>query len=140
MTDPITRHTELTQLLRERRRQLQEEVRANIREGRTDHTKEVGDLVEESDAHIQGDLDFALLQMRAETLERVDEALLQLDRGLYGVCVECGEAIAERRLRAMPFAVRCQSCETRREEAAAPEHLRTQRQDGQSLFRESLAL
>jgi RNA polymerase-binding transcription factor DksA len=35
----------------------------------------------------------------------------------YGACLECTAEIPERRLRALPFAVRCRSCEERREDA-----------------------
>jgi DnaK suppressor protein len=42
--------------------------------------------------------------MRADTLARVDEALVRLDAGKYGSCVECDGEISERRLRALPFA------------------------------------
>ena len=52
-----------------------------------------------------------LLQMSAETLARIDAALRRLDVGQYGFCAECAKEIAERRLRALPFAVRCQACE-----------------------------
>jgi hypothetical protein len=43
------------------------EVRHGIRDGCTDRLKPGGDDVDCSDAHSQGDLDLALLQMRAET-------------------------------------------------------------------------
>jgi RNA polymerase-binding transcription factor DksA len=42
--------------------------------------------------------------------------LVRLDAGKYGVCFECEDEISERRLRALPFAVRCQACEERREQ------------------------
>jgi DnaK suppressor protein len=76
-----------------------------------------GDDVERVAAGSQGDLDSALLQMRAETLTRIDAALGRLDAWKYGSCAECGDEITERRLRALPFAVRCQACEEKREEA-----------------------
>jgi RNA polymerase-binding transcription factor DksA len=49
--------------------------------------------------------------MRAETLVRIDAAHRRLDVGQYGFCAEFAKAIAERRLRALPFVVRCQACE-----------------------------
>jgi RNA polymerase-binding transcription factor len=55
--------------------------------------------------------------MQSETLGRIDAALARLDAGGYGQCVECDSEIATRRLRALPFAVRCQGCEERREES-----------------------
>ena len=38
-------------------------------------------------------------------------ALTRLAEGTYGYCYECGDEIAERRLRALPFAARCKRCE-----------------------------
>jgi len=59
----------------------------------------------------QDELEFALLQMKADTLSRIDAALRRLDEGSYGDCFQCGDEIAEARLRALPFAVRCKCCE-----------------------------
>ena len=53
--------------------------------------------------------------MRADTATRIDAALARLDAGKYGSCFDCERDIAERRLRALPFAVRCQGCEEQRE-------------------------
>jgi DnaK suppressor protein len=50
-------------------------------------------------------------------LIRVDEALLRLDAGEYGSCSECAGESAQRRLRALPFAVRCEACEEKHEQA-----------------------
>ncbi len=116
MTETTIRNTDLRHMLSARRREVQDEVQSHIRNGRTSRPIEVGDDLEHSDADIQGDLDCALLQMRAETLTRIDEALERIDGGQYGSCWECGRGISERRLRALPFAVRCQVCEERREQ------------------------
>jgi DnaK suppressor protein len=116
MTDTATRNADLRYMLEMRRREVRDEVHSRIRDGRTDRTTEVRDELEHSDADIQGDIEFALLQMKAETLIRIDEALVRLDAGQYGSCRECGSGISEQRLRALPFAVRCQACEARREQ------------------------
>jgi DnaK suppressor protein len=116
MTDTATRNADLRQMLAERRRAIQDEVHTRIRDGRADRPHEVRDDLEDSDADIQGDLDLALLQMKAGTLVRIEEALVRLDAGKYGSCFECADEISEKRLRALPFAVRCQRCEERREE------------------------
>ena len=52
------------------------------------------------------DLEFAPIQMKAETLDQINQALSRLDEGAYGYCLECGEEIPELRLRALPFAIR----------------------------------
>ncbi len=48
-------------------------------------------------------------------LPAVDAALEQLDRGRYGRCVDCDEAIAPRRLAIRPTAIRCTRCQTGQE-------------------------
>jgi DnaK suppressor protein len=116
MTENTIRNAHLSHMLRERRREMQDDVQSRIRDGRTDRPSEVRDDLEHSDADIQGDIELALLRMRAETLTRIDEALVRLDAGKYGICFKCESEIPERRLRALPFAVRCQACEERREE------------------------
>jgi RNA polymerase-binding transcription factor len=134
MTDTTVRHAELRQMLSERRREMLGKVQSRIRDGRSDRPNEVRDDLENSDADIQGDIEFALLQARAETLARIDEALLRLDAGEYGSCAACDGEISERRLRALPVAVRCQTCEERREEVEQRARQRTQRRGGLSLF------
>jgi DnaK suppressor protein len=116
MTDITLRNADLRQMLSERRRALQDEVQARIRDRRTDGPGDVRDDLEHSDAHTQGDIELALIQLRTQTLARIDEALSRLDAGEYGACADCSGDISDRRLRALPFAVRCQACEARREQ------------------------
>jgi RNA polymerase-binding transcription factor DksA len=113
---------------------MQNDVQSRIRGGRTDRPDEVRDDLEVSDADTQGDLEFALLQMRSETMTRIDEALVRLDAGKYGSCFECEGEISERRLRALPFAVRCQACEERREKEQGHARQLAQRRSSLSLF------
>jgi DnaK suppressor protein len=114
-----SRYAELKQMLEERRREIEAEVQGRMRGVRAEGAKlsEVLDDVESSEVDIQDDLEFALIQMKSETLSRVTDALSRLEQGDYGYCFECGEEIAEKRLRALPFAVRCKDCEEAREVA-----------------------
>jgi DnaK suppressor protein len=134
MTNIAARNAELKQMLTKLRHDMKNDVEGRIRDGRTDRPNEVRDDLEHSDADIQGDIEFALLQMRAETLGRVDEALVRLEAGEYGSCFECAEEISERRLRALPFAVRCQACEEKREREQGRVRQLAQRRGGFSLF------
>ena len=97
-------------------------------------TTEVLDAVESSEADIQEDIELALIQMKAETLNKINEALTRLEEGAYGNCFECGEEIAHPRLRALPFAVRCRDCEEARENAQKRERMASQRGSSSALF------
>ncbi len=53
---------------------------------------------------------------RREILQ-IDAALSRLDAGEYGVCADCDQEIDPRRLKALPYALLCAECATRRERA-----------------------
>ena len=106
----------LAELLTAHRREIDSAVDGRIRDGRHRQPKEVGDIGEDSATLNQDDLEMSLLQMRADTVNRIDDALARLAAHQYGACAVCGLEISERRLRALPFAVRCKRCEDRREE------------------------
>ena len=134
-----SRYTELKQMLLERRREIQAEVQGKMRGVREEGTwggklNEVLDAVESAEADIQEDLEFALVQMKSETLNKVNDALVRLEQGNYGNCFDCGDEIAEKRLRALPFAVRCKDCEEARETAEQRERQLTARRGTSSLF------
>ncbi len=50
-------------------------------------------------------------------LQQIDAALARLEAGEYGLCVDCDQEIDPRRLRALPYALLCAECATRRERA-----------------------
>ena len=135
---PKSRYNELKRMLEERRREIQAEVQGKIRDVRAEASmggkNEVFDAVESSEADIQDDIEFALIQMKSETLNKINDALTRLENGDYGNCFECGEEIAEKRLRALPFAVRCKDCEEARENAEKRERQMASRRGASSLF------
>jgi DnaK suppressor protein len=133
-----TRYADLRQMLDERRREIQAEVQGKMRGVRDEgfwggKLNEVLDTVESAEADIQEELEFALVQMKSETLNKIVDALARLEQGNYGNCFECDEEIAEKRLRALPFAVRCKDCEEAREVAEKRER-QLARRGSNSLF------
>ena len=119
---PKSRYNELKRMLDERRREIQAQVQGKMRDVRSEgawgsKTNEVFDAVESSESDIQDDIEFALIQMKSETLNKINEALRRVEEHTYGNCFECGDEIAQARLRALPFAVRCKACADARENA-----------------------
>jgi DnaK suppressor protein len=134
-----TRYSELKQMLDERRREIQAQVQGKMRGVREEGSwggklNEVLDAVESAEADIQEDLELALVQMKSETLNKITDALTRLEQGDYGNCYECGDEIAEKRLRALPFAVRCKDCEEAKEIAERRERQLAARRGSASLF------
>ena len=125
------RYLELKRMLEDRQKEILSEVQERIRDARTENASgklnEVLDAGESSEADIQEDIEFALIQMKAETLNKITEALSRLEEGAFGYCFDCGEEILPKRLRALPFAVRCKECEEAREVAVQRERTAARR-------------
>ena len=104
---------DLRDVLEQHRRQLTDSIQgrmARLRENGSEAT--VGKEPDDGDPC---DLDVRFLEIAFGTLRRIDAAVERLGDGRYGQCTRCGDAIGEVRLRAMPFALRCQQCESDRE-------------------------
>lgn len=125
------RYDELKQMLEDRRQELHGELSWKMRSVRADGSEkphDVLDEVESSEVDSQEAIELALMQMKGETLNKINEALSRLEHGTYGHCFECGDEIAEARLRALPFAVRCKACEEECETAQLRERVRQRRE------------
>jgi DnaK suppressor protein len=133
---PRRRAHELRKMLEARRRELAQDVQGRMRGARAENVnqRQAVDQSDVSELDTQDEIEFALLQMKAETLNRIDAALRRLDEGSYGNCFECGDEIAQARLRALPFAVRCKDCEEALETAAERERHVAQRSASGVLF------
>jgi len=57
----------------------------------------------------------SLQQSEIDELRHIEDALSRIQKGEYGVCIECGEPISERRLESFPYAARCIICQEAQE-------------------------
>src|SRR5258708_13844082 len=93
------RYDELKGILEERRREIMNEVQGRMRDVRTEGAgsavQGVLDAAESSELDIQDEIEFALIQMKPETLTKIDEALRLLEEATYGYCFECGDEISD---------------------------------------------
>ncbi|MBV9211049.1 MAG: TraR/DksA family transcriptional regulator [Acidobacteria bacterium] len=90
---------------------LTEELRRHDENVRGDQA----DALEASDDGVKDSADMSVLDVNQETALRlgeresqmvadIDQALLRIDEGSYGICERCGKEIDERRLEAVPTA------------------------------------
>ena len=114
----------LREMLEARKHTLVTRLWDDIRNASDEGSRDVLDTDESGGTICEDDLRYALLSMKARGIAHIEDALTRLERGRYGRCRDCGRAIAEQRLQAMPFAVRCRPCEDKREQAAARERRR----------------
>ena len=75
-----------------------------------DNNTRQGDMADQASGNNEVHIQLKLKQTDAKILRAIEEALGRIDRGTYGVCRDCGEPIAEARLRAIPWARVCITC------------------------------
>ena len=69
-----------------------------------------GDMADQASGNNEVHIQLKLKQTDAKILQAIEEALLRVDKGAYGVCRDCGEMIAEARLKAIPWTRVCITC------------------------------
>lgn len=100
---------------RQRLLDLKEELLALSRSGQDDRKpvvldqQSVGRLSRLDSMQVQA-MARAADARRAMAIRQIDAALIRMDEGEYGWCVECGEEIAPKRLDSDPAAPRCSAC------------------------------
>lgn len=57
----------------------------------------------------------AIGKMDTGRLNAINQALVRVRNGKYGICAQCGKKIPEARLRALPFALLCVECKSKTE-------------------------
>jgi DnaK suppressor protein len=60
-------------------------------------------------------------EVQRREIAMIDAALARVDAGEYGICVDCETEIDGKRLAALPFALLCTDCATRRERGLVAE-------------------
>ena len=120
MNNPLSpdQMLQLQAVLQSRRAALADQRSAYLGgQSRADHAREL--LLQDGDDATQRDaereVDFARTDRDAVALAEIDAALRRLASGSYGLCSDCGEAIALARLQSAPQVQRCVACETRLE-------------------------
>ncbi len=69
-----------------------------------------GDLADQASGNNEVHIQLKLKQTDAKILQAIEEALVRIDKGTYGVCRDCGEPIAPARLEAIPWTRVCKTC------------------------------
>lgn len=73
--------------------------------------KQTPDEVEFAVKTAEQDVSAVTADLRSQTLREVESALTRVNRGSYGVCESCGEEISLARLKAIPWARCCVTCQ-----------------------------
>jgi RNA polymerase-binding transcription factor len=103
-------------LLEARRVQLRQSVARTEEDGRAAQTVDSAqDIADHASSSYQKEFLFAQSSSERRLLQMVERALFNINEGTYGECEQCGNAINERRLEAVPWARHCIACQEKLE-------------------------
>ena len=81
-------------------------------DGITEAKEEPTDLIDRASSLIDRSLSQNFCDRKNLRINKIEQALTDLQDGLYGICQLCGEDIAIKRLKANPVARLCIDCKT----------------------------
>jgi DnaK suppressor protein len=91
-----------------------------------------GDIYDQASSERDRELGLLLGDRDREKLRSIDESLLKIEEGEYGICEECEEDIPIGRLKVVPFAHYCVKCKAEIEKLQA----QTKRFEEDRVYRE----
>ena len=102
---------EIKALLLKMKEETINEIRKSLKSGSDIPTNEPsGDIYDQASSERDRELGLLLDDREREKLRNIDEALLKIEEGEYGICEECEEEIPLGRLKIVPFARYCVKC------------------------------
>jgi len=75
----------------------------------------IGDIFDDADLEQSREFNLLLNTREKQKLKQIEQALLKMENGEYGICENCEEDIPVGRLKAMPFASMCVKCKSQQE-------------------------
>jgi DnaK suppressor protein len=69
-----------------------------------------GDFADKASGYSEAHIQLKIKQTDAKILYAIEDALWRMEQGTYGLCRDCGEAIASVRLNAIPWTRVCITC------------------------------
>ncbi len=98
-------------LLEEKKASLSAEI-AKTRSAEVETSEEATqDIADKAVSSYTREFLYSLTDGERHTLLRIDDAILRIDAGTYGFCVNCNTAMTEKRLNAVPWAPYCLDCQ-----------------------------
>src|SRR5918997_2922043 len=102
------------EVLLEQLRRSTENARANQNDALEFGANDDGvkDVADQSVKDVSQEIEYRLSERASQAVADIDQALLRIDEGSYGVCARCGRGIPQRRPDAVPTARYDAECQT----------------------------
>jgi DnaK suppressor protein len=89
---------------------LSKEMLKNKDAGQENSEEITQDIADKASSSYTKEFLFSLSDGERVLLQQIDQALVRIDEGSYGLCTNCGNPVPEKRLDAVPWTPYCVDC------------------------------
>ncbi len=118
-----TQLREFKNRLQARREELRDEIHNELiqqeQESYAELAGRVRDTGDDSIVDVFTDMNIAIINKQLEEMADIENTLLRVSDGSYGICIDCSGEIDVARLEAYPTAKRCITCQAHHEDTFA---------------------
>ncbi len=105
--------------LRQQQADIQHRLSLVVEQGREATQADTNDVADQAVSGYEKEILFTRGTHEHGQLRRIQQALLRIDEGTYGICQRCDQQIGEKRLEALPWTPYCIGCQEHLEQQAA---------------------
>lgn len=105
--------------LLEAKNQIIRKIGQTVSESKEVETDVAQDLADKAESSYTKEFLLSLTDTERKQLLQIDDALRSLEKGTYGLCLNCGQPISRKRLEALPWATYCIDCQQKLEQERA---------------------
>ncbi len=102
----------LKKKLIKRREELLKMISSSKEKERNISEVDRGDDVDRATTSENREMVFIISSREREELKNIEQALLKIDNGTYGICDGCEKKISKKRLEILPFTHYCSDCQS----------------------------
>ena len=106
---------EIKEILLTMKKELLTDLDERIKTSDVSDQRVIGDIFDDADLEQSREFNLLLNTREKQKIKQIEQALLKLENGEYGICENCEEDIPVGRLKAMPFASLCVKCKSEQE-------------------------
>jgi len=106
---------EIRELLLSMKKDILADLDERIKTSDVSEQRVIGDIFDDADLEQSREFNLLLNTREKQKLKQIEQALLKMENGEYGICENCEEDIPVGRLKAMPFASMCVKCKSQQE-------------------------
>ncbi len=106
---------EIKEILLTMKKELLTDLDERIKTSDVSDQRVIGDIFDDADLEQSREFNLLLNTREKQKIKQIEQALLKLENGEYGICENCEDDIPVGRLKAMPFASLCVKCKSEQE-------------------------